>query len=115
MNVMFDQAQYLTRAAHSPSASVKRLTMQDLTVNTSDVPDKEGTGFGDLTIQSAQAAQRGFFYACTHFVRPSMGGSSGEAFGLAGGFGCRFANPAICRSPRLATGSGVTTPKEAQP
>jgi hypothetical protein len=28
-----------------------------------------------------------------------MGGDSGEAFGLAGGFECRFANPAICRPP----------------
>ena len=72
------------------------------------VPAKSGTGFGDLNTQSALTAQRGFFM-CAHLVRSSMSGDSGEAFGLAGGFECRFANPTICRSPRLATGSGVTT------
>lgn len=66
--------------------------------DTLHVLEKERAGFGDLNTQSAQTAQCGFF-SCVHIVCSFMGGDSGDTFGYAGGFECRFANPAICRSP----------------
>ena len=71
------------------------------------VPDKEGTGFGDLIIQGGHTAQRGFFTS----VQPwhsFNGGLGGDTFGYAGGLVCRFANPAQHRHLRLATWCGLT-------
>jgi hypothetical protein len=71
------------------------------------VPEKEGNRFGSLNTQSAQTAPSGFF-TCVCFRAPSMSGDGGEALGPAGLFGCQSSNPAICRSPRLEAGRGVT-------
>ena len=49
----------------------------------SDVPEKEGNGFGSLNTQSAQTAQRGFF-TCVCFRMSPMSGGGGEALGPAG-------------------------------
>ena len=73
----------------------------------SDVPEKEGNGFGSLNTQSAQTAQRGFF-TCVCFRMSPMSGGGGEALGLAGLFGCQSSNPVTCRPPRLEAGRGVT-------
>lgn len=71
------------------------------------VPEKEGNGFGSLITQSAQTAPCGFF-TCVCLRASPMSGGGGEAFGLAGLFGCRSSNSTICRSPRLEAGRGVT-------
>ena len=73
----------------------------------SHVPDKEGNGFDSLNTQSALTAPSGFF-TCVRLRSSSMGGGGGEAFGLAGFFECQSVNPAICRSPRLTAGRGLT-------
>ncbi len=71
------------------------------------VPDKEGNRFGSLNTQSAQTAPSGLF-TCACLRASPMSGGGGEAFGPAGFFGCQSSNPAICRSPRLEAGRGVT-------
>jgi hypothetical protein len=71
------------------------------------VPEKKGNRLGRLNTQSAQTAPCGFF-SCVCLRTSPMSGGGGEAFGLAGFFGYQSTNPAICRSPRLVAGRGVT-------
>jgi len=73
----------------------------------SSVPEKKGARFDSLNTQSAQTAPCGFFM-CVCLRAPSMSGGGGEVFGPAGLFGCQSVNPAICRSPRLTAGCGLT-------
>jgi len=88
--------------------TTKRLTILKAAAYSGRVPEKEGTGFGDLNLTMADnRLRRSFFVQSTV---PPMGGSGGDTFGYAG-FRChRFANPAICRPPRLATGRAVLQP-----
>lgn len=82
-----------------------RLTQPNLSSYPDHVPDKEGTGFGDSNYtRRTTASWRSFFVRA---IASSMGGSGGDTFGYAGCRVCRFANPAICRPPRLATGRAV--------
>jgi len=93
--------------AHARAHFAKVLAMLSSRRYSLSVPDKEGTRFGRLITQSAHTAQRGFF-TCVCLCTSPMSGGGGEAFGLAGFFGYQSSNPAICRSPRLDAGSGVT-------
>jgi hypothetical protein len=93
--------------------STKALTFNAAPVDTEHASDKEGAGFGDLNDTRRTNRAMRFFHVCS-LPALSMGGGSGEAFGLAGYLVRRFANPAICRSPRLATGSGSTVQGHAQ-
>ncbi|MDM5176575.1 hypothetical protein PO883_05115 [Massilia sp. DJPM01] len=71
------------------------------------VPEKEGTWFGDRTLPKAHRPRKAVFLRVLTSIAHSMGGSSRDTFGYAGGFGCRFANLTICRPPRLATEGGA--------
>jgi hypothetical protein len=82
------------------------LTRESFAADTISVPEKEGTGFGDLNNESARTAQSGFFTCVLAFVRSQWAAVAWDTFGYAGVLSCRFANPTICRPPRLATGRG---------
>jgi hypothetical protein len=70
------------------------------------VAKKEATGFGDLKLTMADDRQQAAFFRPSTILS-SMSGDGGDTLGYAG-FRChRFANPAIRRSPRLATGCAV--------
>ena len=75
------------------------------------VTEKEVTKFGDSNIQGEQAAMRLFLCSCTP-SRAFNGGLGGEAFGLAGGLVCRFANPAQFRHPHSILRGGSQPAKE---
>jgi len=77
----------------------------------SGVPDKEGNRLGRLNTKSAQTAPCGLF-TCACLRAPSMSGGGGEALVACWfSFLCQSSNPAICRSPRLDAGCGVTAQK----
>jgi hypothetical protein len=72
------------------------------------VAKKNATGFGDLNLTMAD--NRPWRYFFVRATESPMSGSGGDTFGYAG-FRChRFANPATCCSPRLATGRAVNQP-----
>ena len=94
-------------------ADVNRLTVGQRRADTGPVPEKKGNGFSSSIRQRRTDGAMPFFFVRTCLRAPSMSGGGGEAARLAGFLCHRSANPAICRSPRLAAGSGLTTDKEA--
>ena len=84
-----------------------RLTRSRHRPDTDSVANKDAIRFGDLNTHSGQTAQRGFFTS-VHSGAPSMAALDGDTFGYVGGCVYRFANPAQCRHPRLATRRGLT-------
>jgi hypothetical protein len=77
--------------------------------DTPTTPEKEGAGLGIPNRQRRTNGATPFFYVRARLRLPSMGGGGGEAFGLAGFLCRRYSNSAICRSPRLESGHGLTT------
>lgn len=86
-------------------SGTKCLTARKERADTGCVPDKEGTGFGDSIYTRRTTAPRRLFFV--RAIASPMSGSGGDTFGYAGFPVYRFANPAICCSPRLATGCAV--------
>lgn len=83
------------------------LTVRPVLINTQNVPEKEGNGFGDLNTYSGQTAQCGFFTSVYPW-HSFNGGLGGDTFGYAGGCRCRFANPVQFRHHHLAMMGGLT-------
>jgi len=93
---------------HVNSQASECLTVFALAAYSARVADKDANGFGDLKyMRLTTAIWRPFFVQA---IASPMGGSGGDTFGYAGFRVCRFANPAICRSPRLATMGAVLQP-----
>ena len=85
-----------------------RLTVHIRPAYSGHVANKDATGFGDLNLTMAD--NRPWRYFFVRATESPMGGSGGDTFGYAG-FRChRFANPATCCPPRLATGRAVNQP-----
>jgi hypothetical protein len=83
-------------------AERNRLTVYNRRAYSGHVANKDATGFGDSIYTRRTTAPRRVFFV--RAIASPMSGSGGDTFGYAGFPVYRFANPAICCSPRLATG-----------
>ena len=105
---MFDTDQHETIQGHQQFASVKRLTHRLRLADNKHVPEKEGAGFSSLKTQERTDGAMPFFYVCMSSCASYERRWRGSLRTCWFSFFHQSANPAICRSPRLAVGRGPT-------